>query len=125
MGFHKWRAAERSWRVLKPRARTHRREPTEAEALLWSRLRARMLHDAKFRRQHAIGTHIVDFCCPVLRLIVEIDGSSHEGRGLEDQNRTRELESHGFRVIRFTNEEVLNDCDSVVVRIGQVIDSST
>ena len=69
------------------------------------RLRKGQLGGLKFRRQHAIGPFIVDFCCPSARVVVELDGLSHLGRGQYDDQRTKELAQSGYRVVRVTNDE--------------------
>lgn len=89
-------------------ARALRREMTDAERKLWWGLRGRHLEGFRFRRQHALGPYVLDFCCLEAKLIVEVDGSQHaELRREHDQKRTAWLEAQGFRVIRFWNYEVL------------------
>jgi very-short-patch-repair endonuclease len=99
---------------------------TLADAVLWEQLRDRRLGGLKFCRQHPIeveieGTErfvIADFFCHALRLVVEVDGSSHRGREVQDTARTKDLETIGLRVLRFSNAEVLHDVDSVLRTIG-------
>ena len=93
-------------------ARALRREMTEAEARLWHELRGRGLGGAKFRRQVPIGPYVADFVCTEALLIVEVDGSQH-GDSAGDTVRTRYLGERGFRVLRFWNDEVLREMDSV------------
>jgi very-short-patch-repair endonuclease len=93
-----------------------RRVPTPAEAELWKLLRGSTL-GVKFRRQHAIGQFVIDFYCAAARLVVEVDGESHDGRDEDDAARTQYLEAHGLRVLRFSNEEVLLRLDEVAERI--------
>ena len=107
----------RSSSVVQHRARELRRTMTESERLLWSHLRNRQLGGLKFRRQHPIGPFIVDFYCAAKRLVVEVDGRIHEGQGDRDAVRTENLEEHGYRVIRFRNERVLADVESVLTDI--------
>jgi len=76
-----------------------RHNQTEPESKLWSRLRAHQLGDVHFRRQHAIGKYIVDFCAPRQKLIIEIDGSQHLDHESQDQERTAFLASKGYRVL--------------------------
>ena len=78
------------------RAHNLRHDPTEAESRLWSRLRAHQLRDVHFRRQHAIGKYIVDFCAPRQKLIIELDGSQHLDREKQDQERTSFLVIKGY-----------------------------
>jgi len=97
-------------------ARALRRQATFPERLLWSRLRSDRL-GATFRRQQPVGAYVVDFYCPAVRLVVEVDGRSHDGRYAEDAARQEALERAGLRVLRFTNDEVLADLDGVVARL--------
>ena len=96
------------------RARQLRRDATDAERLVWSVLRDRQLDGYKFRRQTPIGPYIVDFLCMQGRLIIELDGGQHQQRADYDQERTRFLESRGYRVLRYWNNEVFDDLESVV-----------
>ncbi|MGB3167479.1 MAG: endonuclease domain-containing protein [Alteraurantiacibacter sp.] len=96
---------------LLPLAKRMRREPTEAEKRLWSMLRAKRLGGHKFKRQEQIGDYIVDFVCFATRVIVEADGSQHADNA--DANRDHWLKSQGFRVLRFWNNEILNNRDGV------------
>ena len=89
------------------RARRLRRQSTDAEQALWSRLRDRRLGGVRFRRQAPIGAYIADFVSHERKLIVELDGGQHAGRQAYDDRRTRWLESRGYRVLRFWNDDVL------------------
>ncbi|MDZ7315137.1 MAG: DUF559 domain-containing protein [candidate division KSB1 bacterium] len=109
-----------TWRHLKPLARGLRREQTEAENILWQRLRNRQL-GVKFRRQHAIGEFIVDFVCLERRLVVEVDGGIHKQQKEYDEERSRILAALGFRVIRFWNDEVINNLEYVLAAIEEAI----
>ena len=93
-------------------ARTMRKQPTEAEDRLWQALRDRRLMRLKFRRQMPVGRFIADFICLEAKLIVEVDGSQHGG-SLRDSERDQELSRRGFRVLRFWNDDVLRELDSV------------
>jgi very-short-patch-repair endonuclease len=101
------------------RARNMRREMTQAELKLWNELRAHRLMGLSFRRQHPIGPFIVDFACVAFRFIVELDGSHHadDSAVLRDIKRTQFLESQGWHVLRFWNDDVLNDIDNVCQHI--------
>lgn len=99
------------------RARQLRADQTFPERVLWGRLRGNRA-GAKFRRQYPIGLFIVDFCCPERRLIVELDGRSHIGMWQEDRARQEWLESQGWRVLRFSNDQVLNAIGRVAERIA-------
>jgi len=104
------------WKVLKEFARDNRKNPTEAEDAMWQALRAKKT-GYKIRRQHAIGDFIADFVCVPQKLVIEIDGDYHLEEKEYDQMRTEYLSEFGFRVIRFSNKEVLSDIDRVVSKI--------
>jgi very-short-patch-repair endonuclease len=106
--------------ILK-RAGEHRLAPTDAEARLWSQLRSRRFQDLKFRRQHAIGKYIVDFCSPSAKLVIELDGSQHLQRTTEDAERTKYLVTRGYRVLRFWNSDVASDLEGVILAIQQAL----
>ena len=95
-------------------ARELRKVPTIAEIKLWAHLRGGRLNGVKFRRQHAIGQYIPDFCSIKHRLIIELDGSQHIEQEEYDNERTAFFTSKGYRVLRFWNNDVLNDLDSVL-----------
>ncbi len=96
------------------KARELRRNQTEAESNLWRYLRNRQLHGYKFRRQMPIGKYIVDFACVSLKMIVEIDGSQHMQNTDYDESRTEYLNKQGYKVIRFWNNEILTQIESVL-----------
>jgi very-short-patch-repair endonuclease len=98
-------------------ARTLRKHPTRAEDILWRSLRGSRFEGAKFRRQVPFDRHVVDFCCYAAKLVVELDGKQHEWLADYDAGRTEILDRLGIRVIRFTNQEVCDDLDSVLARI--------
>ena len=110
-------------RALLPRRRELRNRPTKAEAVLWSALKGRRLDGVKFRRQHSAGPFILDFYCPASRLAVEVDGSVHDdpARAAYDADRQRWLAERGIRVVRVTNDEVLDRLDVAVERIRSVL----
>ena len=95
------------------RARLLRKSPTPAEGKLWAYLRHTPPAGASFRRQHTIGNYVVDFCAVKKKLIIELDGSQHFDQVEYDANRTAFLESLGYRVIRFWNNEVMDDIEGV------------
>jgi len=97
---------------------------TPAEKLLWKRLKAKKL-GVKFRRQHIIETFIPDFVALSIKLIVEVDGEIHLKKKIADQERTEILEMSGYKVIRFTNEDVENDIEGVVKKIKNEIEILT
>ena len=108
---------------LTPVAQRLRNEPTDAAKRLWSRLRARQL-GVQFTRELPIGGAIVDFACRRLKLVIEVDGGQHAD-SVADEARTRMIESHGFRVIRFWNNDVLQNTDGVVLRITEALALAT
>lgn len=93
-----------------------RKKSTEAEKKLWARLRDRGAADLKFRRQHPIGSRVVDFFCAESKLAVELDGSGHTYHRNQTADLDRELDLYGkgVRVLRFPNDEVLENTDGVV-----------
>ncbi|MCP4406239.1 MAG: endonuclease domain-containing protein [Gammaproteobacteria bacterium] len=99
---------------MKTKARYLRQNQTEAEQALWRQLRNRQLMGYKFRRQYVIKPYIVDFVCVAAKLIVEIDGGQHAEQRHYDQRRSRLLESQGYRVVRYWNNEVLNNMEGVL-----------
>jgi very-short-patch-repair endonuclease len=105
------------------RARELRKEQTDAEALLWSRLRNRQLSGLKFRRQRPIANYIADFACLEIGLVVELDGGQHAEQIAYDERREHEMRSEGFQTLRFWNHEVLNETDAVMEKIRQVAES--
>ncbi len=104
---------------LRAKAASMRKNPTPSEAKLWSRLRRKNLAGRKFRRQHVLTPFIVDFYCPAVKLVIELDGPIHGREGeCRDTSRTIYLqENFKVKVIRFANEEVRQDIESVLRRI--------
>ncbi len=109
--------------LVRDRARALRAAQTEVERRLWQRLRNRQLNGAKFRRQHPIGPYIADFFCLDARLVIELDGSQHGEESAQhvDQRRTEYLENEGYRVLRFWNEEVMDNIDGVLEEIAKFL----
>ena len=105
-------------------ARALRRRMTEAEKLMWSKLRDRRLDGVKFKRQKPIAGYIVDFVALDLKLIVEIDGRQHAENAAEDAVRTRVLEECGYHVVRFWNHDVLGNIDGVLEALVQELNIS-
>lgn len=102
-------------------ARQLRRKMTAPEIRVWNRLRRARLKGRAFRRQHPIGRYFADFFCATARLVVELDGRSHEGRQAEDAERQAYFESRGLRVIRFSNDDALKDTDAVIAAIVRAV----
>jgi len=107
------------------RRRQLRRNLTPAEALLWNCLKKSQVEGKKFRRQHSIGPFIADFYCPECRVIVELDGSVHSGQmaSERDDKRTAFLERFGIQVLRFKNDDVIQNREWVVEVIRAVLKS--
>ncbi len=103
-------------------ARQLRHQQTEVEQKLWFRLRNREFLNHKFRRQHPIGSYIVDFCCIEKQLVVELDGSQHLTQKAKDAQRTNYLQSQGYRVLRFWDNEILNQINDVLEAIRLALD---
>ncbi|MEO7813918.1 MAG: endonuclease domain-containing protein [Sphingomicrobium sp.] len=104
------------------RAKAMRREPTPFEHKLWLGLRAKRFHNANFRQQKVIGRYIVDFACrSPSKLVIEVDGDTHGDREAYDVRRTRYLEDAGYRVLRFTNEEVGRNFEGVMMTIENAL----
>ncbi|MFC3650473.1 endonuclease domain-containing protein [Dyella humi] len=103
------------------RARDLRGNMTDAERLLWCHLRNRLFSGRKFRTQHEIDRYIVDFVCAEAKLIVELDGGQHAEQMEQDAERTRRLETLGYRVLRFWNDDVLTNTDAVLEAILEVL----
>ena len=119
MNQHKrWRTT----RTVQRHAQELRREQTPAEKRLWSRLRGKQLCDLKFRRQHPIGPFIVDFYCAAHKLIIEVDGHSHASQVEYDHARSAYLQERGYTIIRFTNEQIRRQLDTVLNEIARQCD---
>jgi very-short-patch-repair endonuclease len=106
---------------LTPVARRLRREMTDTEALLWSRLRGQQL-GAKFTKQFPIGDAVADFACRSAKLVVELDGGQHALATEADAERTRMIEARGYVVVRFWNSDVMSNMDGVLETILHHLD---
>ncbi len=104
-------------------ARRLRRDTTDAEKKLWQYVRAGRFDEVKFRRQHPVPPYIADFCCVAARLIVELDGSQHSHE--VDAARTRYLESQGWCLLRFWDNDVLRETDAVLDAIWNAVSNRT
>jgi lysyl-tRNA synthetase class 2 len=103
-------------------ARRLRRNQTDAERVLWFRLRDRRLAGLKFKRQVPIDRFVVDFLCADAKLIVELDGGQHDQDRERDANRTRVLEAMGYLVLRYWNHDVMRNTDGVLQDLLNTID---
>lgn len=106
-------------KVLIKYARELRQNSTDAEKLLWGYLRNRKFENLKFRRQEPIGKYIVDFLCYEKKLIIELDGGQHNLFKEKDLIRDEWMNKQGYKVIRFWNNEVLNNIDGVLISIKE------
>ncbi len=121
MKDYSYRTADGSvYGCLKELARRNRNNPTEAESLLWLMVKGGRL-GRNFKRQHVIGSFIVDLVCIETKLVVEIDGGYHSqpDQQASDEERTAWLESQGFKVIRFSNAEVMQNTTKVLRKIKE------
>ena len=105
-------------------ARKLRQNQTEAEKTIWLKLRGKQIGDVKFRRQQPIGPYIVDFVCFERKIIIEIDGGQHNESELKrkDEERTVWLEERGYQILRFWDNEVLKNINSVLQRIKEALE---
>ena len=108
---------------LREPARDLRRHQTEAEQMLWVKLRRKQLEGVQFYRQKPIAGFIVDFYCAAAGLVIELDGSHHsEGNQIAyDQERTQQLEALGLHVIRFSNQAIFQNTEAVVATIRSIL----
>jgi very-short-patch-repair endonuclease len=123
MSGHLSRLRERA----RVRARALRKSQTDAETLLWSKLRSRQLLGLKFRRQHPIGKYFADFACIEIGLIVELDGGQHgeDAAVAYDRARSDELAAMGYQVLRFWDNDVLTQTDAVLEKIWHIAQTLT
>ncbi len=101
-------------------AKSLRRQMTPAEKKLWMAIRGKKLKAMKFRAQHPVGRFILDFFCPEKKLAIEIDGGIHDSQRDRDKERDDLLARYGYRVVRFQNEDVLQDLSGVLRKIMEV-----
>ena len=94
---------------------------TDAEQALWRILRGRQTSSLKFRRQHPFGDYILDFICMEIKLVIEVDGGQHAEQTEYDEVRTQQLQKAGFHVLRFWNNEVLQEIESVKEKIWMAV----
>jgi very-short-patch-repair endonuclease len=105
-------------------ARNLRQTETPAEKIMWQHVRNRKINGRKFRRQHPFDKYILDFYCHECRLAIEVDGGIHDEKFNKEYDtiRTADLNDAGIRVIRFRNDEVINNIDGVIKRIEDLLD---
>ncbi len=104
-------------------ARKLRKSQTDTEQILWLQLRNKRFLNYKFRRQFPVGNYIVDFICLELQLIIELDGSQHIEAEEKDTERTLFLNQHGFKVIRFWDNEVIRNLDGVMESLRLTVEA--
>ncbi len=105
--------------VSRSRAHELRSNMTDAERRLWTALRRKQIAGHRFRRQMPLGPYIVDFFCPALRLIIEVDGGQRTDSPVDEQ-RDLWMESQGFQVVRFWNNDVLQNLEGVIARLAAI-----
>ena len=110
---------------LKQIARTLRNNMTLAEILFWQQIKNKQLLGYDFHRQKPIGEYVVDFYCPKLKLVIKIDGDSHEGREEADKIRQEQIETLGLTIIRFQDSDIKNNIEGVLEQIQEWIESKT
>jgi very-short-patch-repair endonuclease len=110
-------------RTMRGRARSLRRDSTDAERIIWAALRAHRLNGASFRRQTPVGPYVADFLCHAAKLIVEIDGSQHFEREQQKRDARRDafLASKGYRILRFNNYDVMTNKAGVLETIATAL----
>ena len=110
---------------IKNTVRTLRKNMTDSELKLWSRIRRKQIFGLQFYRQRPIGNYIVDFYCPQAQLVLEVDGSQrmHELAGRKDEYRESYLKQQGIKVLKFDNLQVLKQLDAVVDKVYQTVAS--
>ena len=106
--------------------RVLRKNMPKAEIILWSKLRRKQLLGERFRRQYGIDSYVIDFYCPELKLAIEVDGESHtSARQTYDEERQAFIEAYGVTFLRFTNADVYENLDGVLMRVLQTIENLT
>lgn len=103
------------------RAKSLRNQASPAERRLWKHLSNRQIAGYKFSRQMPVGPYFADFLCRELKLIIEIDGYSHDTQQGYDLARTKDMEDHGYRVARFSNQDVMTNVEGIVREIERVV----
>ncbi len=109
---------------MKKRRQVLRKNLSKAEAIMWNHLSRKQMSGYKFRRQYSVDQYILDFYCPELKLVIEIDGDSHFMQGSQEQDKARQehIEAFGIRFLRFTNENVYKNIDGVCQTVYLVVD---
>jgi very-short-patch-repair endonuclease len=121
MGVERLNTVKRIKPMLTANARSLRKDMTDTERMLWHALRGKQLHECRFRRQHPIGPYIADFACIDKKLLIELDGGQHQDQIFYDQHRTVFLEMQGWQVLRFWNNDVLNNMEGVLAVVAEAL----
>jgi len=110
-------------KILKERRKDLRKNLTLSEKILWNCLRGRQIKRQKFFRQYSIGPYIADFYCPEARLVIELDGETHFSKVQEiyDIERTKYLNGNNIKVLRFWNDEIINNIDKVISTLAKAL----
>jgi very-short-patch-repair endonuclease len=119
MGVNTEMRAYRIHPTTTSRARSLRSGMTDVERLLWQAIRGKQVNANRFRRQHPIGPYIADFACIEQKLVIELDGGQHQDQLVQDDRRTDYLQALGWHVLRFWNNEVVNNLDEVLSTIAE------
>ncbi len=101
-------------------AKSLRNNQTEAEKVLWYMIKGKQVNGRRFRRQQIIDGYIADFYCPQIGLVIELDGGAHRGQKDYDEKRDNAMAGLNLKVVRFSNDEVLNRIDSVIERLKRL-----
>jgi very-short-patch-repair endonuclease len=110
-----------NWQMNAEKRKILRKEPTRAEYLLWQRISNKQLYGYRFRRQFGIGPYIVDFYCPEAKLVIEVDGGYHTEAEqiVNDEQRQKDIEALGLRMLRFTNGAILESLNEIIELIKE------
>lgn len=105
------------------RRKSLRSNMPEAEIILWSKLKGKQIYGYKFRRQYSVGSYIIDFYCPKLKLAIEVDGTSHFqiGSKTKDNERQKYIETYGIHFLRYINTDIYENLEGVIEQIGETI----
>jgi very-short-patch-repair endonuclease len=115
---------KRNLQLITARSRILRSNQTDVERMLWQTLRQKQVNGHRFRRQHPVGQYIVDFACIERKLVIELDGGQHQERREYDEQRTGFLNERGWRVLRFWNNDVIENLDGVLTEIANALKSA-
>ena len=111
--------------ITTARARRLRSDMTDVERKLWNAMRGKQLEGCRFRRQHPIGAYVADFACVERMLVIELDGGQHQDQEAYDEDRSRYLNQQGWQIVRFWNNEVLENLDGVLEVIVKELQSAS